>query len=459
MFKQEKQNNSSASKPAILLLQGAGAAILLGAFIHWIITTGYSTPAVCFAAFSVFTALGIYLKFVPMWINFRNKENKSTVITPTGMEYVPPYTYLKIFSGLISLSIVVLLLVFLFRYKAGYSSTLRQGLEIWIDTDARHYLDIAREGYLSQGEWDRLVQLVFLPGYPLAVRIVNIFVKDWLISAFAVSIICFGMCGCVFYKLLRLDYSHKQAVKAVKYLAIFPSRYFFRGPLSESLFLLCFLSSVYLVRTKKYLPACFTGFYAAFTRPMGVTLPVIIIMEYLREDNRNISKKEILSKISVLLSTAAGFCSYLVINYVVSDDFFKFMHYQKVHWYQGFGWFFSTAAYQSEYLMGSLKDSLTVAMGLWIPNFAAVMLSLIIVFFTVKKLRPSYSAWFIAYYFTSVGVTWLISRPRYMAVMFCLPLGLMHLSKNKKADIAITLCCAAGYLYYLYAFSMRWAVW
>lgn len=74
---------------------------------------------------------------------------------------------------LVNLSVIVA--AFLLRRIIGYQETFVDSLEFWTCTDSYHYLAIARDWYLSEGDVDRLVQLVFLPGYPIVVRLSIVF--------------------------------------------------------------------------------------------------------------------------------------------------------------------------------------------------------------------------------------------------------------------------------------------
>ena len=51
--------------------------------------------------------------------------------------------------------------------------------------------------------------------------------------------------------------------------------------MTESLFLLCSLLCVYLVRKKHYLWGCLFGALAAFTRSVGVLLLAFVFVEWL----------------------------------------------------------------------------------------------------------------------------------------------------------------------------------
>lgn len=156
----------------------------------------------------------------------------------------------------------------LIRLAQGSGESYYESLNYWTYTDSHHYLDIARDGYISAADvpgliergvfadedaaWDRLVQLVFLPGYPVAVGLMYLLVRDYLLAAFLVSALCFSGAGCLLYSLFRLDYGHAAAIRAVRFLCVLPGSFFFAAPMSEGLFLLCCAGCVYLVRRGKF---------------------------------------------------------------------------------------------------------------------------------------------------------------------------------------------------------------
>ena len=155
----------------------------------------------------------------------------------------------------------------------------------------------------------------------------------------------------------------------------------------------------------------------------------------------------------------AGFAVYCWINYRVSGDPFQFMEYQRVHWSQQLNWFFNTAAYQLERAVSSFESSPHTFFGLWIPNLAAGFGSLILMLFAVKRLRPSYTAWFLAYFVIAIGTTWLLSAPRYLIALITVPAAVSVCTSDPKIDRIALPCCIFLSMLYLYAFIMRWQVW
>ena len=224
------------SRRAVIALDALGLAALAALFVLWCgRTPGLSVPggiaAGCSAA--LFAAVG--LRFVPVWVRFWQREDDAPAAVSAAD---PAHMGARIFAALLALDLVLLLLTWGVRALAGQSGTSAQALEFWRCTDSRHYLDIARDGYIAAGDPDRVVQLVFLPGYPLVVRAVMRLIPSDICAGLLTSALCFAGAGCMIYRLLRLDLPHRDAVRALRFLALAPGCFFFAAPMSESLFLL-----------------------------------------------------------------------------------------------------------------------------------------------------------------------------------------------------------------------------
>ena len=249
---------------------------------------------------------------------------------------------------LLGFCIGMTLLVWLLRLLEGNHESYYASLQYWTYTDSHHYIDIARDGYISAGERDRVVQLVFLPGYPLAVRAVMLLVPSDICAGLLTSAVCFAGAGCVVYRLLRLDLPHRDAVRALRFLVLAPGSFFFAAPMSESLFLLLTAAALYLARTHRPVLGGLCGAYAAFTRSLGLLLLVPLLWELVHDtvQHRRISIRQVAG----LLLVPLGFAAYCYINWRVAGNPLQFLIYQREHWNQRTGLFFSTAAYQTDYL-------------------------------------------------------------------------------------------------------------
>src|SRR4051812_3693066 len=143
-------------------------------------------------------------------------------------------------------------------------------LGIWNRWDASLYLKIAQNGYTSTGD-DRFL-IVFFPLYPTLVAFGEIFVRDYLLSAFLVSALASIAAGLALRELTRLDHSERTAQLAVLFLFIFPTSYFLHIPYTESLFLALVIGAFLAARKRSWIVAGIVGGLACLTRINGLLL-------------------------------------------------------------------------------------------------------------------------------------------------------------------------------------------
>jgi len=277
--------------------------------------------------------------------------------------------------------------------------------------------------------------------------------------------LCFAGAGTMFCALVSLDYGREAAARAVKYLCVFPGAFFYAAPMSESLFLLLSLSCVYCVRKKRWFAACALGGLAAFTRTIGLVMAALVCFELIGDivnappkGARQIARCT--GRFAAILLIPAGFACYCAVNYQVTGDALRFLTYQWEHWGQSMGYFFNTAAYQTNYAIGCLRSGeITDFLGLWLPQLLASAAALVFLIAAAKKLRPSYIAYAIGYYVVAIGCTWLLSAVRYLAALFPLPMALAVFGQKRRADAWMTAALLLLSSAYLYMFVNRWQVW
>ena len=439
---------TNVKKPFVWLISGAGITLLL----FWLIRWYFENPARAFpqmaaAVVSVLLFAVVGLLAVQRWADFWSSE-----IEPDADESSAVSGW-KVFLALIVWDVLILFLAWPLRCLLNGSMTLQQSMEAWVSGDSYHYLCIAKDWYLSSGEIDRIVQLVFLPGYPILIRVAHFMIPNWTYAALTVSGICFALAGTLFYRLARLDLGDGGARRALTALCLFPGSFFLAAPMSESLFLLCCVGCLYLARKEKWLPACLLGAYAAFTRSLGITLLVPLILELV-----HIRKKVRFADCASLLLVPLGFAAYLLVNQQVAGNPFQFLIYQSEHWHQNLGLFFNTAAYQTDYAIGTIHDNPHNFWGLWMPNLIASFGALILMILAGQKMRGSWMVWFVPYYFIAIGATWLLSAPRYLLVFFPLSEAVSVLTEKKGVRaIVFLLLGILSFLYFL-AYLIRWQV-
>lgn len=444
---------------------------LLGCFAHWLLNNEHPRVLGVAAAAAVtllFALLGI--RFIPQWIEawsglpeapFRACEGRRS----GRRRRMHPF-FLIVLAALLSRLAIFALAYVLGALEGGYSGGIFDRLDLWnpVGIDSRHYLSIAEFGYQTEG--DARLLLVFFPFYPLVVRLFHYVFQDYLVSGLFVSNMSFLFAAYLLYELALLDMDRRGALRAVKYICILPASCLFCAPMSDSLFLLLTVACVYLARRKLYAAACVVGFFASFTRIPGVLLLAPVCFELVADIIRQRRAGEggrrfwwaTAGRCAALLLIPLGLGLYLFVNYRLTGDWFRFLQYQQENWSQRPGWFFNTAEYQTIYALNAAREGSTAFYGLWLPNLVHLFGALALVIAAQKRLRPSYVAYFIAYYAVTMGATWLLSAPRYLMAAFPLALSLAALTERKWADALATAACLAGLLYYLFAFLQRWSV-
>ena len=440
------------------IVRTAGVAVLLTAYVWWRIRENPSPAGNAAALCSLALMIVGCWRFVPTWLSFRKTPQDGALLT----EREPKYLTL----GVAGLALSVELLLFaavavILSRRYGNGFTLRGAIGFWRILDGAHYLDIAREWYLSDGDWGRVVQLVFLPGYPLTVYPLYRIIGNDLYAGMLVSGVSFIGACCMLYRLLCLDCGWKKALRNVVLLLLLPGGFFFLVPMSESLYLLLVLSALYCLRRKHWLLSGLLGAYASFTRSVGLLLIAPMILEWIFAfPEKKSERRDWALGILPALLVPTGFLAYLWINRAVSGNALQFLYYQETHWSQSLGWFFGTASYQTEYLIDCIREgNRENVFGLWLPNLLWHFGTLGLFACTAKKLRPSYSAWFIAYFAVAIGATWLLSGPRYLLSMPVVAMMLAAVTEKRWQKIAAALVLVPLSAFYLYAFVSRWQVW
>ena len=442
---------------AAWIITGVGTLTVFGAFALWIGRELPNAAGIAAAACScVLFVLGC-AQFVPKWIGFWKNR---TDMLPNDAE--PKHALLGIAALAAAVEALLFGLVTLaLSVRDGNAFTFRGAIEFWRCLDSGHYLDITREWYISDGDWGRVVQLVFLPGYPLAVYPLYRILGSDVAAGLLVSAAAFPAACCALYRLLRLDHDHRRALRAVVWLLMLPGGFFFIAPMSESLYLLLALLTLLCFRKKRYLLAGLFGAYCAFTRSVGLLLVAPLVLEWIHAFPKpHCGRKKWLLGIFSVLLVPAGFAAYLWINRTVSGNPLQFLVYQRDHWSQRLGWFFNTASYQTSYLFDCIREgNRENIFGLWLPNVIWHFGTLGLFACAAKKLRPSYAAWFIGYFAIAIGATWLLSGPRYLLSMPVVAVMLAAVTEKRWQKIAAAAVLVPLSVLYLLAFVWRWQVW
>ncbi len=189
--------------------------------------------------------------------------------------------------------------------NTSFPLTFNNVLYSWYHWDATHYLTIATQGYLSQGD------VAYFPLYPAVVHTVSaVLHQDPLIIGMLISNLAFLGALMVLYRLVTKEFDQETAKRCVLYITIFPTAALYFAAYAESLFLLFVLASFYTLRRGMWWLAGLFGGLATLTDAAGILLLVVFLCEFgfvLRQ------KEHYRKKIQNILRWLIPFCAALLI--------------------------------------------------------------------------------------------------------------------------------------------------
>jgi hypothetical protein len=278
-------------------------------------------------------------------------------------------------------------------------------LNVWGRWDAVHYLDIATQGY--QG-----TDMAFFPLFPLLIRILGNLVGDHLVAALLIANASFFFGLLFLYKLLEHEYDRSIARRAIFYVSIFPSAFFFSAAYTESLFFMLTVASFYYMRSHRWLMAGIIGFFAAMTRVEGVLLAVPFLMEWYSQ-----YKGALAANLTKLLAGGLiplGLVTYMAYLWVLVGDPLYFSHVQ-IHWDRHF-------APPWVSLINAVAKIAHATQGQTVANqgmeIAFTLLMIVVLVNGWKLMRPSYIAYMALSILVPMSTSSLMSMPRFALVLF-----------------------------------------
>ena len=335
--------------------------------------------------------------------------------------------------------------------------------QLWIQSDAPHYLTIAKNWYVSSGE--DAVLLVFLPLYPMLIRLLSYLSGSYMVSGILISLLCYAASSIVLYQCtLLLGYGEDTAFRSVKYLLIFPASFFVLGTFSESLFILLSLLFFLFLLKKSWLAAAVFGSLAAFTRYYGILLIIPYAIELLQQyipeknapPNKHTAPREILYNGLPVCLIPLGTGAYLMVNWIVAGEPFRFLTYQKEHWNQSFGLFFRNVGTM---VLNALSFDPSTRAALFIPQLVMILLMLaLLVYGVLRRFRLSMMAYLTIYFITAISATWLLSFPRYVFGAVPVFILLAVSGERKITDTALSIFCSCGLIYLMLAYVCHYHV-
>ena len=338
------------------------------------------------------------------------------------------------------------------RLHAGITgAALESFAQRWIQWDAFHYLDLADNWYVAEGN-ERL-RLVFFPLFPLLIRGVRWLVGDTLTAACALNVLCTGGCACVLYGMVAERYGAEKARLSVAYFLLNPFSVFLGAPFSEALFLLCTLGALWLAGRGRFLWAGALGALSASARMLGLIVVGAIALEgvprWLRaRTRRGRVAARALAGAGVV---ALGFAAYLLLNVHVSGAPFTFLTYQRENWSQQAGFFWQSVKTTAAYLLS--WDEPREIWGVWLPQLVSMLAVMFLLAWRGHRLPFAWAAYAWVYVAAALSPTWLLSGARYLMALAPLPVLQALTTERRGVHCALLAVQAALLLLVTYAYG------
>lgn len=278
--------------------------------------------------------------------------------------------------------------------------------------DSPHYLYIAENGYVGEGE--NAKNIVFYPLYPFLMGLLGKLLGNTALAGIVISQVCYGFAAVILARLLCRTCEHPGWGLAA--FLFYPFGFFSLGVFTEGLFLLLTVLGLYFIQERKWLLAGLAAFLCALCRTQGILLllpGIYVAWRDAREGRWN-------RKCLAMLGAVLGFFVYLCINKIVCGEFFAYQYYESIEpWWQTPQWLGKTLAQQ--WTMG--LDYPGLADWIYWPQLFLYFIGAALLFAGWReRMDMPWLLYGTAYLGMCYTASWLISGGRYM--LGCIPLYL-----------------------------------
>lgn len=148
----------------------------------------------------------------------------------------------------------------------------------WERWDALWYHHLAAAGYHTPSD------AAFFPLYPTLMRAgAGVLGGAYLLSGMLISTFAFGVGLILLHRLVRSDVDGAVADRAITYVALAPTAFFFLAPYTEALFLVLTVANFLALRRKAWSAASALAALAVLTRPTGILIMAPVAVAFCRD--------------------------------------------------------------------------------------------------------------------------------------------------------------------------------
>ncbi|MEU8393986.1 mannosyltransferase family protein [Nonomuraea sp. NPDC048892] len=209
-------------------------------------------------------------------------------------------------------------------------ATLSGYADKWRKWDTTLFITIAEHGY--DGEPGQPVDdglPAFLPGLPVALRLVHLVVPDWAAAGLIVSLVAGAVAMVALARLAEVEGA--SGWMAVLALLLFPMAVFLAAGYSESLFLAFAIPAWLAARQGRWPAAVLLAAGASCVRITGLFLAVALVVEFAM-------RGESLRRVGWLVVPVLPLVAYSYYHYGRTGDWLAWKHAQEAGWGRDFAW-------------------------------------------------------------------------------------------------------------------------
>ncbi|MDQ1729757.1 MAG: hypothetical protein QOD33_1882 [Pyrinomonadaceae bacterium] len=296
--------------------------------------------------------------------------------------------------------------------------------------DANWYVTIAMNGYERRAfENTTPHNWAFFPLFPLLLRAAGFLSGEFTLTGMVVSHLCFFFALILLHKTaLAFGLASDAADRAIFYLAIFPTSYFFSLPLTESLFLLLTVASFYFAKRERWWIAGLCGALASATRVTGVLLlPALLVLYWQTYRHFWPPRRKLLA----LFLVPAGLLSFMLYLRGITGNAFAFKG-ALAAWGRTSGFFLMP-------LLAYLRHPLELV-GPWNPhflNFWAAAITIVAGLVLLRRREYALACYTLLCVLVALSSVLLQSQARYAMVVFPTFLVLASWGRRQAVDTAV----------------------
>ena len=323
-----------------------------------------------------------------------------------------------------------------FKLQSNNSKDLSvfDNLKNW---DSGHFLGIAKYGYKEK------FQFAFFPMYPILINFLAIFLKNYLFSALIISILSTFLALKLLYKLICMDNLKLNSKKAIFFILIFPTSFYFLIPYSEALFFFFVVATFYFLRLSQDKKANFNLFLAgifaclsALTRISGVAVILALLLEIFLQ-------RKLKKYFWVIFVAFAGIILYMIFLFINYKDPIYFLTAES-HWQRSLNLPVISFWQSLVYIFSHNFSNFTVRT---LIDLVFAIFGVGFVLRSFRFLRVSYSTYALVSILLPLSTSTLISFPRFLLPIFPIFL-LLGLIKNRFLQLAYILISILILIYF-----------